>query len=788
MKFRILLFLAFGFLFNSNTNAQTVVDIVVNSEDHTTLEAAVLAANLATTLSGDGPFTVFAPTDAAFAALPAGTVDQLLLDPAGALTNILLNHVVGGTALSTDLADGQTIVTLNSGKTVTVSINADGVFIDDAQVTVVDIPATNGVVHVIDAVILPPSTVADIVIASEDHTTLEAALGAADLVTTLNGTGPFTVFAPTDAAFAALPVGTVDALLMDPMGALTDILLYHVVGASALSTDLTDGQTIMTLSDGTTVTVSINADGVFINDAQVTVADLTADNGVVHVIDAVLIPGQSVGTVADIVINSEDHTTLEAALGAADLVTTLQGDGPFTVFAPTDAAFAALPAGTVDALLMDPMGALTDILLYHVVSGTALSTDLTDGQEVMTLFNGETVTVSINADGVFINDAQVTVADITADNGVVHVIDAVLLPAESVGTVADIVINSEDHTTLEAALGAADLVTTLQGDGPFTVFAPTDAAFAALPAGTVDALLMDPMGALTDILLNHVVGGTALSTDLSDGQSIVTLNNGKTVSVSINADGVFINDAQVTVADVEADNGVVHVIDAVLLPARTVADVIIESEDHTVLEAAVGAAGLVPTLNGAGPFTVFAPTDDAFALLTAGTVDDLLLDPMGALTDILLYHVVAANALSTDLSNDQVITTLNGASVAVTINSDGVFINDAQVIVADITTDNGVVHVIDAVLIPETTSVKNSDFDNLEITLSPNPTSDIVNLTFGKQDVYNVQLLDNNGRLMYQEKVNTINASIPMIDYIDGMYIIRVSNADSSTARRIVKQ
>ncbi len=788
MKFRILLFLAFGFLFNSNTNAQTVVDIVVNSEDHTTLEAAVLAANLATTLSGDGPFTVFAPTDAAFAALPAGTVDQLLLDPAGALTNILLNHVVGGTALSTDLADGQTIVTLNSGKTVTVSINADGVFIDDAQVTVVDIPATNGVVHVIDAVILPPSTVADIVIASEDHTTLEAALGAADLVTTLNGTGPFTVFAPTDAAFAALPVGTVDALLMDPMGALTDILLYHVVGASALSTDLTDGQTIMTLSDGTTVTVSINADGVFINDAQVTVADLTADNGVVHVIDAVLIPGQSVGTVADIVINSEDHTTLEAALGAADLVTTLQGDGPFTVFAPTDAAFAALPAGTVDALLMDPMGALTDILLYHVVSGTALSTDLTDGQEVMTLFNGETVTVSINADGVFINDAQVTVADITADNGVVHVIDAVLLPAESVGTVADIVINSEDHTTLEAALGAADLVTTLQGDGPFTVFAPTDAAFAALPAGTVDALLMDPMGALTDILLNHVVGGTALSTDLSDGQSIVTLNNGKTVSVSINADGVFINDAQVTVADVEADNGVVHVIDAVLLPARTVADVIIESEDHTVLEAAVGAAGLVPTLNGAGPFTVFAPTDDAFALLPAGTVDDLLLDPMGALTDILLYHVVAANALSTDLSNDQVITTLNGASVAVTINSDGVFINDAQVIVADITTDNGVVHVIDAVLIPETTSVKNSDFDNLEITLSPNPTSDIVNLTFGKQDVYNVQLLDNNGRLMYQEKVNTINASIPMIDYIDGMYIIRVSNADSSTARRIVKQ
>lgn len=132
-------------------------------------------------------------------------------------------------------------------------------------------------------------------------------------------------------------------------------------------------------------------------------------------------------TVVEVVVNSPDHTTLEAAVIAAELADDLSGAGPFTVFAPTDAAFEALPAGTVDALLADPTGDLASILLYHVVSAKALSTDLSNGQEITTML-GEDVKVKISDDGVFINDAQVTVADIKADNGVVHVIDAVLLP------------------------------------------------------------------------------------------------------------------------------------------------------------------------------------------------------------------------------------------------------------------------------------------------------------------------------------------------------------------------
>ncbi len=694
----IILLMSFVF-FENNAKAQsTVVDIIVNSPDHTILETAVIAAGLADDLSGTGPFTVFAPTDAAFNALPAGTLEALLQDPTGALAQILLYHVASGKVMSTDLSDGQMITTLQ-GKTVKVSITAEGVFINNAKVTVADLQADNGVVHVIDAVLLPPAptTVVDIIVNSPDHTILETAVIAAELDDDLSGTGPFTVFAPTDAAFNALPAGTLDALLLNPTGALAQILLYHVASGKVMSTDLSDGQMVTTLQ-GKTVKVSITAEGVFINNAKVTVADLVADNGVVHVIDAVLLPPAPT-TVVDIIVNSPDHTILETAVIAAELDDDLSGPGPFTVFAPTDAAFNALPAGTLDALLLDPTGALAQILLYHVASGKVMSTDLSDGQMITTL-QGKTVMVSITAEGVFINNAKVTVADLVADNGVVHVIDAVLLPPAPT-TVVDIIVNSPDHTILETAVIAAELDDDLSGPGPFTVFAPTDAAFNALPAGTLDALLLDPTGALAQILLYHVASGKVMSTDLSDGQMITTLQ-GKTVKVSITAEGVFINNAKVTVADLVADNGVVHVIDAVLLPPAptTVVDIIVNSPDHTILETAVIAAELDDDLSGTGPFTVFAPTDAAFNALPAGTLDALLLDPTGALAQILLYHVASGKVMSADLSDGQMVTTLQGKTVKVSITAEGVFINNAKVTVADLVADNGVVHVIDAVLLP----------------------------------------------------------------------------------------
>jgi len=502
-----------------------------------------------------------------------------------------------------------------------------------------------------------------------------------------------------------------------------------------------------------------------------------AANGMVGTI-SVNVPPNSI---YDIVSNSPDHTTLNVAILACGLDGTLSGAGPFTLFAPTDAAFNLLPAGTVMALLND-IPQLTDILKHHVVGASVTSAMLSNNQVVTTLL-GTNVTVTINSMGVFIDNAMVTVADIVADNGVVHVIDAVLLPpptdcfgivngtalTDSCGTcqqaylynfqtntptfvdnanilvagvdydpatqalifpddlsnpywvsdpalctssIYDIVSNSTDHTTLKVAIDACALNGTLSAPGSLTLFAPTDAAFNLLPAGTVTALLND-IPQLTDILKHHVVGASVMSGMLSNNQVVTTLL-GTNVTVTINSMGVFIDNAMVTVADIVADNGVVHVIDAVLLPptpSNTIYDIVSNSADHTTLKVAIDACALDGVLSGAGPFTLFAPTDAAFNLLPAGTVTALLAD-IPQLTDILMHHVVGDSVMSGMLSNNQVVTTLLGTNVTVTINSMGVFIDNAMVTVADIVADNGVVHVIDAVLLPSTTDI--IDYNSLE--------------------------------------------------------------------------
>ena len=567
-------------------------------------------------------------------------------------------------------------------------------------------PFTTGETYDDNCNCVPPvsNTIYDIVAASEVHNTLQVALEASGLNEVLAAPGDYTLFAPTDDAFAALPAGTVDALLADPNGALTEILLYHTIGGVALSGVLENGMVITTLQ-GQEVVVTIDSIGIFINDAQVIIADIIADNGVVHAIDAVLIPQAPVNnTIFDIISNSPDHNTLETALLAAELESVLLAPGNYTAFAPTDAAFDALPNGLLEALLNDPNGALTAVLVYHAIDSIIPFSGLTDGANLTTMV-GEDIVITVNAIGTFVNDALITIADITASNGIVHVIDAVLLPTSNeTVSIFDIVDASSNHTILQTALETAGLDGVLSEPGSYTLFAPTNAAFEALPTGTLEALLADTTGALTDILLYHVLGLTALSSELADGL-IVTTAQGYDVTVTINENGIFINDAQVILADLIANNGVVHVIDAVLIPevpvSNTIYDIVAASTVHNTLQAALEASGLDEVLAAPGDYTLFAPTDDAFAALPAGTLDALLADPSGALTDILLYHVLGFSALSGSLSDGLMVTTLQGQDVVVTINANGVFINDAQVIIADIIADNGVVHVIDAVLIPE---------------------------------------------------------------------------------------
>ncbi len=269
---------------------------------------------------------------------------------------------------------------------------------------------------------------------------------------------------------------------------------------------------------------------------------------------------ESEPTIVEVAQEDGRFTTLVAALEAADLAETLQGDGPFTVFAPTDDAFAALPDGTVEALL-DDIPTLTDILLYHVVEGQVPSSDVVDLSSAGTLL-GQPVVVNAS-DGVQINDANVIIPDVEASNGVIHVIDSVLLPPEA--DLVDTAVGAGSFETLVTAVQEAGLVETLKGEGPFTVFAPTDEAFAALPDGTLDSLLQNP-DQLASVLTYHVVPGRVFSGDVVNVDSATTVQ-GADINVSVDMGSVMLNDsATVIQTDVLATNGVIHVIDSVILP------------------------------------------------------------------------------------------------------------------------------------------------------------------------------------------------------------------------------
>jgi transforming growth factor-beta-induced protein len=244
-------------------------------------------------------------------------------------------------------------------------------------------------------------------------------------------------------------------------------------------------------------------------------------------------------------------------------------------------------------------------------------------------------------------------------------------------------------TTLAKALTDTGLLTTLEGQGPFTVFAPTDAAFAALPPGTLDGLSKEQ---LTTILTYHAIAGRVPSSALKAGP--VTTVSTFSAFVSLGG-GVKVNDATVTTADVNASNGVIHVIDKVLLPPNLV-QAAQYAGSFTSLVGAVTTAGLAETLSApAADLTVFAPTDAAFSALPPGTVAGL---SPSALADLLKYHVVAGKKPANTLASGSVPTLLSGKNVAVTVTGSAVKVNDANVVIADVVTTNGIIHAIDKVL------------------------------------------------------------------------------------------
>ena len=667
---------------------------------HNSLVAAVIQAELLTTLQGPGPFTVFAPTDQAFT--DAG-IDLASLDtPEGkaTLSDILLYHVVASDVPAKNVTDCMLADAAN-GQKLSFTVG-DAVMVNDANITLTDVISSNGLIHVIDKVLMPTDSPRDIprtAQCTEVHDSLVAGVIQAELLETLQGPGPFTVFAPTDQAF--IDAGIDLAALNTPEGkaTLSDILLYHVVAGEVPSANVSECMSADAVN-GQPLEFTVNG-GVMVNDANVTLPDVMTSNGIIHVIDKVLTPSDAPNDIPRTAQCSGDHNSLVSAVVQAELLETLQGAGPFTVFAPTDQAF--IDAG-IDLASLDTAegkAILSDILLYHVVAGNVPSSAVTECMSAVAA-NGAPLSFTVD-EGVMVNGARVTNADVLTSNGVIHVIDKVLTPTDTPTDIPRTAQCDGNYTSLVSAIVQAELLGTLQGDGPFTVFAPTDQAFA--DANIDLAALDNPEGkaALVDILLYHVIDGEVPASAVTDCLSAQTVN-GNPLSFSV-GDSVTVNGATITATDILTSNGIIHVIDKVLTPTATPIDIPRTAQctgDHNSLVAAVVQAELLETLQGEGPFTVFAPTDQAF---TDAGIDLASLDNdegKATLSDILLYHVVPGNVASSDVTECGTATAVNGGTLSFGVG-DTVTVNGATVTQSDVTTSNGIIHVIDKVLMPTDT-------------------------------------------------------------------------------------
>jgi uncharacterized surface protein with fasciclin (FAS1) repeats len=436
--------------------------------------------------------------------------------------------------------------------------------------------------------------------------------------------------------------------------------------------------------------------------------------------------------IVEIALATPELTVLVQALAAADgdLVNVLQGDGPFTVLAPTNSAFVAfLNANGFNSLDEVPTDVLTQILLNHVIMADVTSTDLASlgsgyASGSATNNNEDNISIYFNAsNGVrFNNAASVSTADIFASNGTIHIIDGVLgLP-----DIVDHAIANPAFTSLVTALGAADgnLVSVLQGDGPFTVLAPDNAAFATFldgtPLGGVDTAV------LSQILLNHVVVGASIKAEdlvaLGAGyaNTAATGAGGNAMSLYFNtSNGVKFNGiSSVFQADVVGTNGVIHAVDTVIdIPTvvtfaaadpnfTTLVAALTELTPNTDFVSILSRTEVGSPIDGINPnFTVFAPTNDAFAALESVPGETVL-------TQVLLHHVISeANITSGDLNNpgDTTGTTLQGDNITITLPgannnianiTDGSGATDIGIIAVDVQAGNGVIHVINKVMIP----------------------------------------------------------------------------------------
>ena len=608
-----------------------IVEVATAAGSFPTLLAAVEAAGLADALSDDSAsLTVFAPTEAAFAALPEGTLDALLADPE-ALANILTYHVLDsevGVGAALDLAP-TTVATLQGGDIALTKRDDDYLYVNLSQVVDYDIEASNGVIHVIDSVLLPPDltpstmTIAEIAQADGNFDTLVTALTAANLVGTVNDPdASLTVFAPTDAAFEELGEAAVNYLLNN-LEILESTLLYHVVAGAELTSinAIAATGTSLVMANGDEATISLGESGLMIEGANIVTTDIVASNGIIHVIDVVLEAPSAVAAPLAVTLAADgSFSTLSGLIEEAGLTDELMDpNANMTIFAPTDDAFAQMKAA----------GMFTKVLGKE--TGEHLA-DFTTGSFGDAVVDPETETYTFPTGAQdwagFANNADIYPLTFEEGGSITFTASAAtptnvrfrfeFLPFPDVDPSYDteqVLIDSTEPMEYTIEIPS-------QGENTFSSFLlyiverdqPVMVSNVVVSNDTTPP--PEPDAELVNLLAYHVYGDTVYSGDAIalDGNSIEMLN-GEMADISVQDGNLFINDARVVTADIAAGNGVIHAINKVLSlpggPASVVADFTTGAFGNAVVDAETETYTFP---SGAEPWAGFANNADIFPI------------------------------------------------------------------------------------------------------------------------------------------------------------------------------
>lgn len=574
--------------------------------------------------------------------------------------------------------------------------------------------------------------VVDIIKALPELSSFRETLEETDLLTALEGGGPFTVFAPSSTAIELLGPGVLATLRSGQNEQkYLDLLRYHVVYAELRSSDMHPGLTLMTWNS-LTVEITDVAPVVRLNgQASVSQADIACSNGWVHVVSRVATAAAYVfPPPMKNIFQLAQSTSYLANIAVGATLSGLESDYSdersefaLTVFLPTDTAFTKMGLGVASSLQLKANEArLLQLLKYHTVRGVYPSSELSFGQTLKSL-EGTLVTVTSLVPTMLVNEkAMVISADVPATNGMIQLMDTVLLPttwAYPDKTILQIIQASPDLSILRTALQKTDMAWIFASASKQTLLAPTDEAFLSLGRGVAASLLlMSNLEDLVALVQLHILEGAKTSMDMVAGTNIVS-RQGEAVTVNTLQPLTF-NGAVSRVQDVPTTNGVLHIMDQVVLPKvwrfpeRNFMQFANKESDLSEFVRLVSFSGLVEEFQGNGPFTAMIPTNYAFSKLGSGMEKLFLPENAQKLKALLRYHVVLGKFLSIHLTSPKSLGTLQGeelsavpwtqlgwTGIAYQSASPPVVINSkAQVLTPDVLATNGVVHIIDHVLFP----------------------------------------------------------------------------------------